>query len=179
MKLTVTGRRLALSDAERVDIGRRVARLDRILNDNAVSASCVVARERGRFVCEVTVHARGGHMLVGVGEDRRVETAAGRAADKVAQQAERLKDRWTRRRGPKPKPPGPAPAAVGGRDVPRARRVIRSKAYAGKPMTVEDAVLLLTAGPEPVLVFRDASTEALAVVYKRPDGHVGFIDPEA
>jgi hypothetical protein len=57
--------------------------------------------------------------------------------------------------------------------------VIRSKAYAAKPMTVEDAVILLAAGAEPVLVFRHASTEALAVVYKRPDGHVGLIDPGA
>jgi putative sigma-54 modulation protein len=179
MKLTVTGRRLVLSSLDRADIDRRVARLDRMLNDNAVSASCVVSRERGRFVCELTVHARGGHLLVGVGEHRRVGTATGEAADKVAQQAERLKDRWKGRRGQKPKAPGAAPAAASAkREVP-ARRVIRSKAYAVKPMTVEDAVILLAAGSETVLVFRHASTEALAVVYKRPDGHVGLIDPEA
>jgi len=30
---------------------------------------------------------------------------------------------------------------------------------------------------QPVLMFRNAKTGELNVVYRRPDGHVGWIDP--
>jgi hypothetical protein len=32
---------------------------------------------------------------------------------------------------------------------------------------------------EGVLVYRDATTERMAVLYRRKDGHLGLIEPEA
>jgi len=58
-------------------------------------------------------------------------------------------------------------------------RVIRSRRFAVKPMTIEEAALEVGASSEGVLVFRDASTERVKVLYKRKDGNLGLIEPEA
>jgi putative sigma-54 modulation protein len=177
MKLTVTGRHVAVTDAIRTEITRKLRRLERLLNDSAVSAQCIVGRERQTFLCELTVHARGDHMLHGVGRDTRLSAAVALAVEKVGQQASRLTDRWkTRRRSS-----GRAglPATVTEAPAGTAPRVVRSRDYAVKPMSVEDAMLELSAGSRVFLVFRHASSERVAVLFRRPDGHFGLIEPEA
>jgi ribosomal subunit interface protein len=98
LKTTVTGRHLAIAETTRQLIRRKLHRLERVLNDSAVSAQCVLERERAAFMCEVTVHARGDHILHGKARDPRMATAVGQAVDKVDQQAKRLVDRWKTRR---------------------------------------------------------------------------------
>ena len=184
MKLLVTGRQVTVTDAIRQDIDRKIGRLARVLNDSAVSAQCVVARERGRFVAELTVHARGDHTLHAVGKHAALGTAVGLAVDKVAQQATKLADRWkTRRKAGRRReaPPlandGEAISAQEGQTP--TSRVIRSRQAPVRPMSLDDAVLALSAGDRPFFVFRHDASNAVAVLYRRPDGHFGLIEPEA
>jgi putative sigma-54 modulation protein len=177
MKLTVTGRHVAVTEAIRTDITKRVGRLHRVLNDSAVSAQCIISRERQSFICDLTVHASGDHMLHAVGRDSRLATAVTQAVERVGQQAHKLTDRWkTRKRANGAGPRGAATADAEPRSTPR---VVRSREYAIKPMNVEDAVLELSSGTRPFLVFRQATSERIAVLFRRPDGHFGLIEPEA
>jgi ribosomal subunit interface protein len=98
LKLTVTGRHVAIAETNRQLIRRKLRRLERVLNDSAVSAQCIVARERELHVCEVTLHARGDHTLRGVARHARLPAAITAAVEKVGHQAERLVDRWKTRR---------------------------------------------------------------------------------
>jgi len=66
-------------------------------------------------------------------------------------------------------PPEPKPRR------PRVRRVPR---YPVKPMTVEEAALNVEAGDGTFLVFRNAATDSINVVYRRKDGDLGLIEPE-
>lgn len=180
MILTVTGRHIELSPLVRQQIQARLARLERLLNDSAVSAQVIVTKERQAIVCEITLHARGDHMLVGVGRHVRLITAVGAAIEKVKQQAQRLSDRWkTRRRtGQKlaevatalPKAATKTKAGASGQAVVRARR------YAVKSLSVADAAARM--GEAAFLVFRQAATGRVAVVFRRPDGKIGLIEPE-
>jgi len=61
----------------------------------------------------------------------------------------------------------------------RGPRVIRNRRFAVKPMTIEEAALEVGASADGVLVFRDAATERVNVLYKRKDGNLGLIEPEA
>ena len=45
--------------------------------------------------------------------------------------------------------------------------------------TVSEAVMQLDLTEQPFLVFRDAGTGTIDIVYRRDDGHVGWINPEA
>jgi putative sigma-54 modulation protein len=67
------------------------------------------------------------------------------------------------------------PASV---DEPRARRVRRVRRYAVKPMTVEEAALAVESGDDTFVVFRNAATDAVTVLYRRKDGDLGLIEPD-
>jgi putative sigma-54 modulation protein len=61
----------------------------------------------------------------------------------------------------------------------RLPRIIRSNEVAAKPMSVDDAAIQIGDSDREFLVFRNADTERLNVVYKRKDGNIGWIEPEA
>jgi putative sigma-54 modulation protein len=61
----------------------------------------------------------------------------------------------------------------------RLPRIIRSNEVAAKPMSVDDAAIEIGDSDVEFLVFRNASTERLNVVFKRKDGNIGWIEPEA
>src|SRR2546422_4319244 len=61
----------------------------------------------------------------------------------------------------------------------RLRRIIRTHEVAAKPMSVDDAAIQIEVSEREFLVFRNADTERLNVVYKRKDGNIGWIEPEA
>jgi putative sigma-54 modulation protein len=182
MQLSVTGRHLAVTDSIRQDITRKLGRLERLLGDSAVSAQVVVSRTAQTAVCEITVHARGDHMLHGISRHARMTTAVSGAVEKVAGQARRLKDRWkTRRRnavgGRRATADAPAEIAAGA-PATAGPRVIRRRLRLPKPMSVDDAILALDSETRSFLVFRSLESESVAVLYRRPDGHFGLLEPE-
>jgi putative sigma-54 modulation protein len=180
MKLIVTGRHVEVAGAVRQEISTRLQRLERLLNDSAVSAQCVLWRERGEYVCELTVHARGDHMLHSLGRGAQIGSAVTEAASKVSRQAQRLKDRWkTRKRSGNN---GAAWADLGEAAPAAAEpapRVIRSKPYRVKPMSLDDALSALSGTEQRFLIFRHTTSDSVAVLYRREDGHFGLIEPEA
>jgi ribosomal subunit interface protein len=176
MTLTVTGRHVELSPLVRQQIQARFSRLERLLSDSLVSAQCIVTKERQRVVCEVTVHARGDHMLVGVGRHERVLTSVGEALDKVKLQGQKLIDRWKTRRRNGQKVVDVTAAAPVPATTPARTTVVRARRYAVKSLTVDDAASRL--GTASFLVFRQAGTGRVAVVFRRPDRKVGLIEPE-
>lgn len=98
MKTTVTGRHVEIPSELRELILRKLEKLERILNDSAVSAQVILSREHDSCTAEVVLHARGDHMLHGEGESPTWARAVGIAVDKVDQQAHTLKGKWEARR---------------------------------------------------------------------------------
>ena len=70
--------------------------------------------------------------------------------------------------------PSPLPPVEAEKDAPR---IIRSRRYSIKPMTAEEAVLIVEESADQFLVFRDADTDRIGVIYKRKDGNYGLIEP--
>ncbi len=59
------------------------------------------------------------------------------------------------------------------------KRIVRSKKFAIKPMTPEEATLEMEMIGHDFFVFRNSASEQVNVVYSRSDGHVGLIEPTA
>jgi len=59
----------------------------------------------------------------------------------------------------------------------KERQIIRSEAYFPKPMTAEEAALQLEAIEKDFLVFVDADTDLVSIIYRRNDGNFGLIEP--
>jgi ribosomal subunit interface protein len=61
---------------------------------------------------------------------------------------------------------------------PPAAVVIAESQQELKTMTVSRAVMDLDLTEQPAIVFRNAAHGGLSVVYRRPDGNIGWIDPQ-
>jgi putative sigma-54 modulation protein len=193
MRLELTARHFTIPAPVRKLAEERLGRVLRPLNDSAVSAQVVVTRDKTRFHAEVTLHARGEHFLHGEAIGRDAQTALGAAIDKVERQVLKLKSKWTerKRQGISPAKAAsatPRPergAAVFGTGLEQRDnggqplRIIRARRYAVKPMSVDEAAIEVADGRDAFLVFRNSSTEEINVLFRRADGNLGLIEPEA
>ena len=190
MRLELTGRHVTITPIMRKAVERRLARLGRLLNDNLVSMQVVVTREKSRTHVDITLHARGDHFLHGEAIGRDLPAALGAATEKIEHQAQKLKSKWTERKrqgvstsksasaAPRSERARRDVAPIAGEDG-NAIRIVRARRYAVKPMSVEEAALEVAEGRDAFLVFRNSTTDTINVLFRRPDGHLGLIEPEA
>jgi putative sigma-54 modulation protein len=176
MRVDVTGRHVEITAPLRGLIDKHLAKLERLLNDSVVSAQVILTKEKYRHRTEMVIHARGDHMMRGLGEGNAWPISVRQAAQKVGQQAQTLKGKWAERKRSsagrrKPRPADSEPLTG-------ASRVVRATRYPVKPMTIEDAALRVDEGPETFVVFRNAETEAVSILYRRKDGNLGLIEPD-
>jgi len=150
-----------------------------------------VTREKSRTHVDITLHARGDHFFHAAATGRDLPAALGAATEKIEHQAQKLKSKWTegKRQGisaakagsaaPRPERArrafGPAPTPAGDDAI----RIVRARRYAVKPMSVDEAALEVAEGRDAFLVFRNATTDTINVLFRRADGHLGLIEPEA
>ena len=176
MRLDITGRHVEIGNSLRQLIQKRLAKLERLLNDNAVSGQVILTKEKYRHRTEVIVHARGDHTLRGLGEGTAWPISIRDAVTKIEQQAQKLKGKWgDRKRQAAPRrivATAPEPAANA------TTRIVRAARYPVKPMSVDDAALRVDSGPETFVVFRNAETDAVSILYRRSDGNYGLIEPD-
>ena len=71
-----------------------------------------------------------------------------------------------------------APARAG-RERVRMPRILRSSRQTIRPMSLADAAREVDAGDEGVVVFRDIETEAVSVLFRRPDGEMTLVETDA
>jgi len=63
-------------------------------------------------------------------------------------------------------------------EIPDAPVIVAETERPLHTLAVSEAVMQLDLTEDTVLVFRNAATDAVNVVYRRNDGHIGWIDPE-
>src|SRR5258705_11201161 len=115
MRFELTGRHIDITPALRRLVNTKLAKLERLLNDSAVSARAVVTQEKYRLKADITLHARGEKFLHGVGSSAAWETSVDQAIDKIAQQAMKVQGKYQER-----KPHGPRRSAPAGPPEPRS-----------------------------------------------------------
>ena len=178
MRLDITGRHVTVTPALRELITRKLATLERVLNDAAVSAMVILTKEKYRHRVEIAIHARGDHMLSGHAEAASWSLAIREASLKIEQQAKKLKGKWdSRRRQAAKVATARKVAPVAETSQPVGPRVIRATRYAVKPLSIDDAVVRLDRSDDAFVVFRNAEDDGVAVLYRRKDGEFGLIQP--
>ncbi len=192
MRLELRGHHTDVTPGLRRFVEEKLSKLERLLNDRAVSAHAILTVEKRRRVADITLHARGERFLHGVGDSGSWETSLAQAIAKISHQARKLKTRQKEKRhglkapsadGLEPiaktgKMRKPAPAAPVRRTrapVPR----LRTSREAIKPMSVEQAAHEIDAGLDGVVVFRDVASQAIRVLYRRRDGELTLVETEA
>jgi len=191
MRLELTGRHVDITPTLRRLVDTKLAKLERALNDSAVSAHAVLTREKHRHRADITLHARGEKFLHGVGDSGSWEQSLSVAIDKITQQAHKIKGKWQerKRRG------GGKAASLAGeereataiepeaparpkRERARMPRILRTSRRQLKPMSLAEAAREIGTAAEGVVVFRDVETSAISVLYRR-NGELTLVETEA
>lgn len=197
MRFELTGRNIDITPLLRRLVSAKLAKLERLLNDSAVSARAVLTREKYRLKTEVALHARGENFLHGAGSSTTWETSVEQAIDKIAQQALKVKGKWKERKrhGPRrtetveqPEALAPIEAGDGRRDrglrqnrlEPPARmpRIFRSSRQAIKSMSVAEAARAIDTRNDDLVVFQDPERASISILYRR-NGELTLVETEA
>jgi putative sigma-54 modulation protein len=184
MQLDMTGRHVEITPELREFVEEKLAKLERLL-DGPIEVHVVLGIEKHRQTAEIQVKSRTG-LFSGAHETPDLRASIAEVADKIERQALRHKEKVTThklRRGPR----SPDVAAAieanaspedAGADNDGPPRIVRRNQYRLKPLTLEDALCELEGTAEDVLVYRDAETDRVAVVYRQRDGSLALVQPE-
>ena len=170
MKVTMTGRRVALKPAFEERVHKRLNKLDRFFEQEP-QAQVTVTVEKERQTVEVTVQAQG------------IQVRAEKSASQMEQAFDDAADLVTRRllknrRRLQEKLQRPILQTESAADDETAFRVVREKQVALKPESVEEAILEMNLLGHDFYVFQNADTLKTEVVYRRRGDTYGVLIPE-
>ncbi|MBW8826813.1 MAG: ribosome-associated translation inhibitor RaiA [Acidobacteria bacterium] len=180
MDVTVSSRNFELTPALRTTTEEKIGRLSRYL-DGMDRADVHFFEERNpriadKDVCEVTLEGHGHHVRVKVAAADPFAAIDG-AVDKLEHRLTKLKKRLVDRSHPRHKAAAET-GFVADDDEVEGLRIVKSKRFAIKPMTPDDAALQMELLGHDFYFFSNADTGRAGIVYRRREGDVGLIDQE-
>lgn len=205
MQFSVTFRKMDATDAIKQYVQEKVKKIKRFFPD-PINAHVVLSLERYQHRADVNITLHNGLVLKGQDASDDMYSSIDLAMAKIEKQVRRYKDKIRSHKpqtGPQvafrrdviqdeetreeaveapperevARPPAPAPPmVVEETGSGKAPRVIKSDSYLARPMSVEEAVMQLNLMNNAFLVFTNATSNAINVIYRRNDGNYGLID---
>ena len=179
MQITTTFRHLDPSDALKSYAEEKLERVNKYI-DEPVVAQVFMTVEKIRHCAEVTITAKG--ITIKASEETNdMYSAIDAVVDKIERQLRRYKERI---KDHKPASESldrqvkKTVVAAESIDQQLEPVIIRSKTFSIKPMSVDEAVMQMDLLHKDFLVFTDAVTDSISVVYRRKDGNYGLIEPQ-
>ena len=195
MQLSTTFRHMDASSAVRDYAADRLDKIRKYFNKDPISAHAVFSVERGfNHVADLQITLPNGILINAkeVTEDMysSIDLAAARIERQVRKWKEKIRDHKPhggpgaefRERvisadeiEPRREPQMDATAAAAPKASP-GFRVIKDETFSARSMNVEDAAMQLNLLGDDLLVFTDASTSCISVLYRRKDGNYGLVE---
>src|SRR5437667_2495283 len=145
MTFEYTGRHVEVTPAIRRHVEEQFTKLDHIFNGTEPRVHVILEVAKNRQIGEVIVHWRE-HTLTATDTNVDMYMALSRAVEKIEKQALKLKKRIIDRKHNARKASVVAPNPDGQLEAtPPPVRIIAARRYAVKPMTAEEAALVLSA----------------------------------
>ena len=188
MNIQITGKNVEGGDAYQTYVSDKIRSLLQKYVSRDLNGHVRLEKERGRFKTNCSVRLASGLLLEAHGDGgdayQSADAAVERLETRMRKYKRRLKDHDASR-------------ANGQRDAEFAARdavvsadeqtdgvesgdhplIIAETHRAVLELSVSEAVMHLDLTESPFLVFRNAGTGGINVVYRRNDGHIGWIDP--
>ncbi|MEX0921565.1 MAG: ribosome-associated translation inhibitor RaiA [Rhodovibrionaceae bacterium] len=193
MQLSIQGRQIDVGDAFRHHVeGSLTSIFDKYFGD-PIEASVTLSRVAHLYHAGLSVHIGRGMQLQASGEADEVYPAYDMAAERLAKRLRRYKRRLRDHHKAMQESevmeaqqyilaaqPGPEDADAENDDAPEADDtpvVIAEMAAEIPSLTVSEAVMRLDLAEAPALLFRNRAHGGLNMIYRRPDGNLGWVDP--
>jgi putative sigma-54 modulation protein len=178
MKFEYTGRHIEVTPALRSHVEEQFSKLGHLFNKkDELSAHVIMGVEKGRHKSEIVLNWKH-EILTANTSNSDMYLSLSQTIAKIEKQGLKLKKKIIDKQhkgvkvgviaadGDEAKAAGPPPA-----------RIINARGYDIKPVSTEEAAMLLDGEENQFLVFRDAKSERVSVIYKRKDGNYGLIQP--
>jgi ribosomal subunit interface protein len=189
MDIRVSGHQVDTGDALREHVSDRLGGIAEKYFARAISANVTFGTApHGAFSCDIVSNVMKGVVLKASGSGQEAHPAFDEAAAKIEKQLRRYMKRLRSHNGT-----GHAAEVDGGIDanagytvfnaggdeeeVPDAPLIIAETRVDVPDATVSDAVMMLDLRNTGALLFKNAGTGALNMVYRRADGTIGWVEP--
>jgi len=171
MQVMVTFRHVEPTEGLRQHAEDKVQRVHKYLR-RPIEAHIILSVEKQRHIAEVQLSAN--HLNVTATEETddlysAIDLAMSKIERQVKKHAAKVKDH---------KGSNNASTSPRADDARRVGATIHTQRVAVKPMSVDEAVMELKLLKNDFLLFTNAATDALSVIYRRKDGNYGLIEPE-
>jgi len=177
MQVSVTFRKIDASDTLRNYAQEKLFRIKKYVED-PIEAHVVLSVEKFRHIAEVSINANGLRLN---GQEETMYSAIDMVVDKVESQIKKYRHKLKKRKsdgGPKPLVMRMNVLAVESFEEDQEPLIIKTKQINAKPMDIDEAVMQMDLANSEFLVFTNAKTENINVIYRRKDGNYGLIEPE-
>jgi len=180
MQITVTFRHMDATENLREYAKEKVAKVSKYVN-KPIEASVVLSVEKHRHIAEVNIIV---NRIVINGKEETVDmySSIDLVMDKIERQLRRYKERLKKHKTISAnlknlygKINVLTPESIESDGEPQ---VIKSESFSIKPMFVEDAAIQMNVSNYDFLVFTNASSKRMNVIYRRKDGNYGLIEPD-
>jgi len=178
MEITVTFRHVESTDALRDYAKEKVSRINKYAGAPA-EVAIVLSLEKRRHTAEITLSTDG--ITINAKEvTEDMYSSIDLAVDKLERQVKKHKEKI------KDHKPGAQRermarynilAAQPEEETPRGR-IIKTESVFIKPMAIDEAIMQLDVMNSDFMVFTNAETQKVTVLYRRRDGNLGLIEPE-
>ena len=172
MKIILTVKKMTLKPSSKDHIESRLSKLDKFF-DNA-EANVMLRLENNRVTAEITI--RNGSMVYRA-ENSQVDLidAFDEACDNIVRRIRKQKTKLQKRL----RPTAFDDETFNSDDTPVDDfQIIKTKHFAVKPLTAQEAVLQMELIGHSFYMFRNEESNEINVVYRRNDGQFGLIEPD-
>jgi len=171
MKIKIAARHMDASPSVRSYVVDKTEALERFF-DRIISVDVVLSAEKERQIADFHAHLTNKKIISAREESTDIQASIDRAVDRLKRQLVKFKDQLHDVREH-----GSGASGVEGESEAAEPQIVRSETYFHKPITAEEAALQLEAIEKEFLVFIDADTDQVAIIYHRRDGNYGLIEP--
>jgi ribosomal subunit interface protein len=188
MQLSIRGKQLDVGDALREHVDASLSRTMDKYFDNPIEASVVFSREAHMIRVQVSAHIGRGMLLQAHAESTEPDAAYHAAAERLDKRLRRYKRRLRdhHRDSPSDADTETAQHYILQGEAESAEEqeedtqpiVIAEMATDISNLTVSEAVMRMDLADQGALLFRNRAHGGLNMVYRRPDGHIGWVDPQ-
>lgn len=178
----VTGRHVSVTDSIKDYVTKRIEGLH-LDYPRIIEAQVILEVEKHRHLVEVVLHCTNHITIEASAETEDMYAAIDEVIGKIAQQMRKYKTKIMRQHRPRQHQEWHLDEHVLSVDAAFEEleesepNVIHTEKYLVKPMFVDEAVLQLEMSSRQFLVFLNARSEKVNVLYRRKNGHFGLIDP--
>lgn len=182
MDIRITGQKLVVKETLKSHLREKMGKFEKYA-PRLVEAHVLLKQEKHFVIAEITLLAKN---LRAYGEGTHkdnVYAAIDQAYSRVEKQLKKFREKVKKDHHKKGKDHfGEALTAIsrkgqGAVATDFEPKVVKTKLFSAKPMSVEEASLQLGISEKPFLVFQNSETQKVNVLFKREDGHHGLIEP--